>query len=98
MNTIRINGVTIDLDVLLAPPQDDTIVRLENGLVAMNYDTFNKLYRPRGEWKQESWKAPLEREFGLLFHYKCDNCDKEVRIDRIERYNYCPHCGADMRG
>lgn len=54
--------------------------------------------RPKGEWKQVCWKSPIPIEVMALFHYKCDNCNKEVRIDRIERYNYCPNCGADMRG
>ena len=43
----------------------------------------------RGEWKT-SYEA-----FGLLpFCLKCSKCNEATFI----QYNYCPNCGADMRG
>lgn len=54
--------------------------------------------RPKGKWKPLCWKPPTEREIRLMFPYKCDTCDKEIRVEHIDDYYYCPHCGADMRG
>ena len=60
---------------------------------------FNSLYRiadhliangvtirDRGEW--------VEHTYGEL---KCSACGI-VQEDEFRRYNFCPHCGADMRG
>lgn len=51
----------------------------------------------RGEWRYG------ENDIGLD-GYWCTVCGKFVlwdykeSIDFIHRYNYCPNCGADMRG
>ena len=54
--------------------------------------------RPTGTWHQSFWKMPTEREIRLFYYYECDFCKNEVMVERIDGYNYCPHCGADMRG
>ena len=43
----------------------------------------------RGEWRLYS---PLFTDT-----YECDNCGYQV-IDESFRTNFCPDCGADMRG
>lgn len=47
--------------------------------------------RPQGEWI----------EHNSYFH-KCSKCQKIVGFDYIEQegemFNFCPNCGADMRG
>lgn len=53
---------------------------------------------PKSEWKQISWKPVIFREVEACYHYRCDNCYVEVRIDHIERYKYCPYCGSYMCG
>ena len=42
--------------------------------------------RERGEWE--------EHTYGEL---KCSACGI-MQEDELRRYNFCPHCGADMRG
>lgn len=46
----------------------------------------------RGEWKIEytgdGWSDYID--------VTCTNCGKTIK--RGEPYNYCPNCGADMRG
>ncbi len=52
--------------------------------------------RPQGEWK--------EFKYGLYYCSRCfERVDKDIeRIESLvskgERSNYCPACGADMRG
>lgn len=47
--------------------------------------------RPQGKWL----------EHNSYFH-KCSKCQKIVGFDYIEQegemFNFCPNCGADMRG
>lgn len=58
----------------------------------------NKLYcpaRPKGEWLDEKFVA---------FHLTCNKCGCNIRRQKEEvfegdyAYNFCPNCGADMRG
>ena len=44
--------------------------------------------RKKGEWVQIS-PAKI---------YECTACKQNVMTDDIECYNFCPNCGADMRG
>lgn len=47
--------------------------------------------RPRGEWKNYN-----------AYFKTCSLCKKTVGFDYIEqdeeKFNFCPNCGADMRG
>ena len=47
--------------------------------------------RPQGEWIKWNFKT-----FGAFgdYEYKCSNCEKVYGGE----YNFCPNCGADMRG
>ena len=63
--------------------------------VLRNLPTAN---RPKGEW------IYCEDDCGND-GYRCDKCGYHVPWDYshksiyfIEEYNYCPNCGADMRG
>ena len=42
--------------------------------------------RPKGEWIYDSRHAP--------FNWECNKCGKSFKAD----FNFCPNCGADMRG
>lgn len=44
----------------------------------------------RGKWEQ------TKDEFG--FYNKCSACGKEYYCGPIAPFNFCPNCGADMRG
>lgn len=66
----------------------------ENGLVyASTLKTFPAAdVRPvaRGRW---SWCTGNK--------YRCTNCGRNTNVDEVMEkpvYNYCPYCGADMRG
>ena len=46
--------------------------------------------RKKGKWIDETFEP-----WGLVYHpYKCDQCGEHSEADS----NFCPHCGADMRG
>ena len=44
--------------------------------------------------KKGEWIKPKEHDHLL----QCSECEYEVTIDMAYEYNYCPLCGADMRG
>ena len=43
--------------------------------------------RPQGEWTQNVLRPDIHR-------YECSNC----KAHHIARYDYCPSCGARMKG
>ena len=43
--------------------------------------------RPQGEWTQNVFRSDIYR-------YECSNCKAHHRA----RYDYCPSCGARMKG
>lgn len=43
--------------------------------------------RPQGEWLPKT-------SFDGYFYWRCDRC----RVDVDETTDYCPHCGAKMKG
>ena len=49
--------------------------------------------RPRGEWREErNWR-------NASFYSVCSECGYfDDERDDLTAYNYCPYCGADMRG
>ena len=46
--------------------------------------------RKRGRWIQT-------RHFGCMYRM-CSNCSAERKDDLSTGWNFCPNCGADMRG
>ena len=43
----------------------------------------------------------INQDEGSFYPISCSNCHKEPLLDTYGNYvfsNYCPHCGADMRG
>lgn len=48
--------------------------------------------RPEGEWIEHEWAE--ESEGLLISNYECTVCHEWVR----NKSNFCPNCGADMRG
>ena len=56
--------------------------------------------RPQGEWIRERYWSRgvgMGEEYG--FFYKCSLCEYEVESGYTRcGFNYCPYCGADMRG
>ena len=56
--------------------------------------------RPQGKWiRDRYWSrgVGMGEEYG--FFYKCSMCEYEVESGYTRcGFNYCPYCGADMRG
>ena len=42
-----------------------------------------------GEWIEERYESAYDTP-----RYRCPNCDHS----RLEKTEYCPNCGADLRG
>ena len=57
--------------------------------------------RPKGEWTECDW---VEYDgHGECIHYpkaalRCSNCCNAFKKKLLWKRNYCPNCGADMRG
>ncbi len=62
------------------------LLLINNGwLVNHDKELREKWERPHGEW------LFVDNDWGT---FQCDQCKKHSSIN----YNYCPNCGADMRG
>lgn len=46
--------------------------------------------RKRGRW--------IDKTSGYAFNYECSNCGYTVHYQFIDEYNFCPNCGAKMKG
>lgn len=55
--------------------------------------------RPKGEWIDKGWKGDWQFETdgrgNCWYEYECSECGY---IKKGGKSNYCPNCGADMRG
>lgn len=62
-------------------------------------ELIEKIDRPKGKWIEEK-KHFQDSATSILFYsnYKCSNCGEEPYFDNIYEYNFCPYCGAEMRG
>ena len=95
-----INKITIELSEvdIYSLPKDGIIIGLTNDL--KNIPSADVVERKRGEWKNEVIR-PL---FGKETKKTCSNCKQIIydngRCNNLSKgdWNYCPNCGADMRG
>lgn len=80
--------------------EEDNVCRhYLNGMVAMNEKAYEKLRKkaPAGHWIGEG-DGYADGKLVLDTWY-CSNCDFMVEGDEFPiGFNYCPNCGADMRG
>lgn len=90
----------IDADKLLRPEILHLYYHLPNGDIAIpiidikNAPTADVRENVRGEW------GIIEEPDGY-YHTECDICGQYLEEDvfmRGKKYNFCPNCGADMRG
>lgn len=73
--------------------KDDYIRKLQNGHERMEVTRSEWVYRGR----EEVFDISGVRTWGA--RYQCRNCGFEpIFIEDHGRYNFCPNCGADMRG
>lgn len=47
--------------------------------------------RPQGEWINEYWEDAYQE-----YYHTCSICEKEMRTTHYD--NFCPNCGAKMKG
>ena len=81
--------------------REDAIKAMRDTLVAAEIPyAVNALFkvpsadRPQGEWL----KFGLGRGTRILF---CTNCERRIEVPLSQgdsNYDFCPNCGADMRG
>ena len=48
--------------------------------------------RPQGKWKEYK----LRNDIVVEYAFKCSNCKKDSGL--LYHADFCPNCGADMRG
>ena len=66
------------------------------GIFAECEKNLNALQSAQPERKKGKWIKWDFKTFGAFgdWEYKCSNCEKVYGGE----YNFCPNCGADMRG
>lgn len=53
---------------------------------------YSNQERKKGKWEREVLGSTSG--YGTTVMYQCSECERMA----INQYNYCPWCGADMRG
>lgn len=81
---VLVANVTFDKDELARLVDERVIEPIKNGELVLQTDE-----RPHGEWLE-----PFESN-GKTYH-KCTHC--HISSELILFGNFCPNCGADMRG
>lgn len=78
----------------------DAIFGRSHEIIKMRIGNLPSADRPQGEWVRDRyWSrgAGMGEEYG--FFYKCSLCEYEVESGYTRcGFNFCPYCGADMRG
>jgi len=94
--SIRPSGDCISREAVIKAVDKHTI-ETEKGLlldedISIILEDLPSILPKKGEWicdhKQPYWQD----------RYVCSNCGIEKYFRTSEKYNFCPHCGADMRG
>lgn len=65
---------------------------------SMLADAFNE--RPQGEWIAREDMDYLDKNKAVHNHFECNKCGliHDFIDGHTSQYNFCPNCGADMRG
>lgn len=79
-----------DQNVILIPHEAE-VVSTNTSTKSTNISTDTSADRPRGEWV---YRRELVEDTPFT-GYRCSNCNY---WQGMGSWNYCPHCGADMRG
>lgn len=85
-----INKITIELSEvdIYSLPKDAIIIGLTNDI--KNIPSANGEERKRGEWIKKEKRGVMTTHT----EYHCSECQTIMGA----RWNFCPNCGADMRG
>lgn len=97
VNTVINMLPSIDLDDYVPKDfHDKTCEAMAKAHQAEIADMVRVADRPQGEWVGEA-DGYADGEFVYDTWY-CSNCDYVVDDDERPTWNYCPHCGAKMKG
>ena len=83
---------------------DHYFVGYNNGLnvarvVAIHAPTIDpEDLRPKGRWEFVDSGMEFHQEYEFVMIYRCSVCGNVSKRKGNRNPNYCPHCGADMRG
>lgn len=64
-------------------------------LLMRSADTIVMLSEKAREPKRGEW---VNARDGVSDHVKCTNCFRTYYLGIVENYNFCPNCGARMKG
>lgn len=82
-------------------PSADTISIEEHQQIVTELKQSYTCDRPKGEWIDKGEWIAVEDDCENIY-WECSNCEDafylEVGTPKSNNYNYCPNCGADMRG
>lgn len=87
-----------------ALPSAETTGALDDAIAKYVADGLMELPsadRPTGEWNDLKVVSISRAGVDELQEYRCSNCDRWLTTPYMyypRKYNYCPWCGADMRG
>lgn len=84
-----------DAEILIGrTPSADTDLSEYSDKLWKNAYERGKADRPQGEWIYKDDDV-------FAGEYTCSNCNKKAEVDLYGQWilsNYCPHCGARMKG
>ena len=89
---IEVNGHGVIKDIKALPTIDEKEI-YQRGFIA-GQDELLRESRPKGKWIDGTMDC------GVI-HPRCNNCmwsDCQIPENKIREMDYCPNCGADMRG
>lgn len=97
---MKLNEVLCDGTIIVTAPNGVKAARvivLEEGSKTCGV-FYPEGERARGEWRTTLYHISDDGE--ELYEHYCSECKKTVMISSLKkgRFNYCPNCGADMRG
>ena len=87
-NLVQSYGIKVDKDELIKALEYD-----RNQYQQGYADAKAELERKKGEWIKEYWNGEHTR--------KCSVCNRTQTVTTYRgkvNFNFCPYCGADMRG
>ena len=84
-------------------PKDEYAIKVERASLEAYKEQLENM--PSAEPKRGKWIYCEDSTADCVDGYRCDQCGLFVpwdyqhkSIDYIKDYNFCPNCGADMRG
>ena len=68
------------------------------GIGKITLECMDKLMSIITDRPQGKWMSPTADSYITANFYKCSICGKIVNLFQMRSYNFCPNCGARMKG